>query len=88
MSGRITDPAELQRRAAMVDQKVLEDIERAGWSDMSVFPTDDEPGPYFNYTIGLAEKYDHPDLIVLGMPSHVAHGTLWAAFRSSDGSSS
>lgn len=63
-----------------VDRKVVEDISRTGWSDISVFPTQDSPGLPFNYTVGFAE-FEHPDLIMIGLNNEQAHGVLWAAFN-------
>lgn len=77
---RITDPQELARRSAMLDQKVRDDIAKHGWSDTAVFPVEGDPGVYFNYTVGLIEQ-DHPDLIVVGMPPEVGHRVLWAAYH-------
>ena len=63
-----------------VDLKVLDDIKKYGWSSISVFPTEDDPGCYFTYTVGLLE-HNHPDLIVVGMPPEVSHGVLNAAYE-------
>jgi hypothetical protein len=61
-----------------VDQKVLEDIQRDGWSDIAVFPTADTPGLPFNYTVGLAE-FNHPDLLIMGMDNSGMHEVLHSA---------
>lgn len=76
---RITDPKILAERGRMLDRKIMEDIEKHGWSDMAIFPTSDDPGLYFNYTVGLAER-NHPDLIVVGMPPETGHYTLSSAY--------
>jgi len=58
----------------------MADIARMGWSGMAIFPTEGDPGPYFNYTVGLIEQ-NHPDLIVLGMSPKVGHGVLLSAYE-------
>ena len=60
------------------DQKVLDDIMRVGWSDIGVFPTKEETGLPFNYTVGLT-LLEHPELIIMGMENAQAHGVLRAA---------
>lgn len=57
--------------------KVASDIERVGWSAISVFPcADDPPGsPAFTYSVGLRDR-DHPELIVFGLDPRVAHGMI------------
>jgi hypothetical protein len=77
---RITDPRELARRRKMYEQNVRDAIKEHGWHDTAVFPTKDEESPYFNYTTGLKEM-NHPDLIIVGMPSAVAHRVLWTCVR-------
>lgn len=67
-------------RLDAVDRKVLDDIARVGWSAIGVFPTQDDPGPYFTYTVGMVEQ-NHPDLIVTGMPMETAHGVLASAYE-------
>lgn len=58
-------------------KKVLEDTERflnePGWMVMAVGPGDDKPG--FAYTVGLIH-YDHPEVIVFGLPPTTAHSIL------------
>lgn len=42
-------------------------VARNGWTMMFVFP-ENEPGgdPSFCYTIGLTEKFDHPEIFLVG----------------------
>jgi len=63
-----------------VDLKVITDIANTGWSDMCIFPTEnDPPGSLpFNYTVGLTE-FNHPDLIIVGLANTQAHGVMHAA---------
>lgn len=60
--------------------KMTADIEKYGWTDISVFPTEDDPGISFSYSVGML-THDHPDMIVVGMSSQVAHGVLWSAYE-------
>lgn len=71
---RQIDPAKLDH----VDRKVMGDIEKHGWSDISVFPTEDMPGLPFNYTVGLVDM-SHPDLLVMGMHHEQMHGIFCSA---------
>jgi len=57
------------------DRKVLADIERTGWSDIGVFPTKENQGNPFNYTVGLT-KINHAELITMGMVNDQAHHLL------------
>jgi Domain of unknown function (DUF4262) len=60
-----TDPGE---------QKVLDDVSKFGWHCMNVFG-DDEHEP-FSYTVGLFQTYGHPELLIYGLPSNIAHSVL------------
>jgi hypothetical protein len=70
----------LLRQHDRVDRKVLDDVARVGWSDICVFPTENDPPEArpFNYTVGLVE-FNHPDLILIGMENRQGHGVLHAA---------
>jgi hypothetical protein len=59
----------------------MDDIAAHGWSDIAVFPTKDDPGQPFNYTVGLG-GFDHPELMVMGLPNQQLHQMLWSAFKS------
>lgn len=61
-----------QRRLRQLDQRVAADVARVGWHMTGVFPTSDEPGPYFCYTVGLFKTYGHPELITFGLNPHIA----------------
>jgi hypothetical protein len=61
-----------------VDRKVLGDVEKHGWSCISVFPTKEDGTVPFNYTVGLVE-HGHPDLIVMGLSNEQLYGILNAA---------
>jgi len=40
-------------------------IERFGWTGMYVLPEGSSPG--WGYTIGLSERFDHPELVIAGL---------------------
>jgi len=63
-----------QTELETTDKKVLEDIERFGWSVMQV--TSDRITPGWSYTIGLHETLKQPELIVLGLQGDLAHSVL------------
>lgn len=48
-----------------IDARVRADIARTGWHVVLVPPEPDSPG--WAHTIGLLERFDHPELIVFGM---------------------
>jgi len=58
-------------------RKVREDIERVGWSAMGVGPTAQDPETTpFMYSIGFSTTFEHPEVIVFGLPYAVAYGML------------
>jgi hypothetical protein len=67
-----------QERLDAFRDKIARDVERVGWSSVSVFPNE-EGGPTFTYTIGLPKTLGHPELILYGLPSSQAHGILASA---------
>jgi hypothetical protein len=64
-----------------LDRKVLGDVEKHGWSDMSIFPTQDSPGRSFNYTVGFSRYLDQPELLIMGLDHQQMHGILGAAYE-------
>lgn len=46
-----------------------------GWTVVSVFPTQGDPGPSFAYTVGLSAQ-QLPELAIYGLPAQVAHSVL------------
>lgn len=53
------------------ENKVRADIASHGWSVVKIEP--DAVGPGFAYTIGLQERFGHPEVIVVGLPTALAH---------------
>ena len=45
-----------------------------GWHVIKVMESDE--APEFAYSIGLTESFEHPELIILGLPLDVAHSAL------------
>jgi hypothetical protein len=66
-------------RGALLVKKVRADINRHGWSDMSIFPVKDHEGEPWNYSVGLSETCNHPELCIVGMRQDQAHSILWSA---------
>jgi hypothetical protein len=55
----------------VVLDKIQRDLAKYGWSAISVFPTEENPGDRFTYTVGL-----DPELIVVGIHADAAHSVL------------
>jgi hypothetical protein len=76
------------------DRKLLADVEGHGWHVLGVQSEDD--GPDFAYSVGLYQRFNHPELIVFGLDVDVMHtminsvgelaraGHLFADFDESD----
>jgi hypothetical protein len=52
-----------------LEQKVFDDIKRYGWHVLGVEP--DETSPGFAYSIGLWHQFNHPEVILFGLPYEV-----------------
>jgi hypothetical protein len=61
------------------EQRVVEGIAKYGWHDLGVEEYGRVPG--FNYTIGLMQTYDHPEVIIFGLTGKLRHGVLWGIVR-------
>lgn len=62
-----------------VDAKVMQDVERVGWTDIGVFPVPAKPTLPFNYTVGLSMTFEHPELLVMGIDNNTQHAILVSA---------
>lgn len=60
----------------MRHSKVATDIRRYGWHCLHVFPTQDDEGVCFTYSIGFTESYGAPEIAVFGLPQEKAHALL------------
>jgi hypothetical protein len=56
------------------DAQMRSDIATYGWHVIQV--AEDDEGPGFAYTIGLFERFAHPELIVFGLPLETMHRML------------
>ena len=56
------------------EQKVIDDIAAYGWHCMNIMADGDQPP--FSFTIGLFQSYGHPELIIFGLRSEIAHQIL------------
>jgi len=59
------------------EQKVIDDIAKYGWHCVNILAEGDD-GP-FSFTVGLLQTYKHPEFIIFGLPSKVAHQILQIA---------
>lgn len=53
------------------DRQLLADVEQYGWHVIAV--EEDEEGPAFAFSIGLNHNFDHPEVILFGLPVSVMH---------------
>ena len=56
------------------EQKVLDDVEQYGLHVVNVLAEGDLPE--FSYTIGLYKNFNHPEVLVYGLPRNRAHPLL------------
>lgn len=56
------------------DNDILQSVERTGWHTVGVEWSEDSPS--FLYTIGLGTSWDHPEVIVFGLPNEVAYSIV------------
>lgn len=69
-----TDPDEI---------KLIEDIEKFGWHCLNILAEGELP-PY-SFSVGLFHSYQHPELIIFGLPANVAHQVLHIAVEAIKG---
>lgn len=53
-----------------VIKEIKEKIKEKGWAMANIFMSETEPG--FVYTNGLQKNYEHPEIIVFGLPHETA----------------
>jgi hypothetical protein len=61
-------------RAAVLDDTRAK-IAAHGWTVIGVFPTPEDPGPSFAYTVGLSGK-GLPEVAIYGLHTRIAHSLL------------
>ena len=59
------------------DEKLLSDIEKYGWHVVGVFEEENSPG--FTFTVGLYYQFEHPEILIMGLPQQTAHALLTTA---------
>jgi hypothetical protein len=60
---------------ATQNQEIKDNIRNFGWHCLHVFPTNDNHGK-FSYSIGFAESYGAPEVMVFGVDREKAHALL------------
>jgi Domain of unknown function (DUF4262) len=53
------------------DRKLLLDIEHMGWHVLGI--RGDERGPQYSFSVGIYYTFGHPEILVMGLSSEVAH---------------
>lgn len=61
------------------EQKVIDDIEKYGWHCVNIL-ADGDCAP-FSFTVGLFQSYGHPELVIFGLRSEIAHRVLNISVR-------
>lgn len=56
------------------DDQLRADIATYGWHVIKV--SEDDEGPGFAFTIGLFRRFEHPELILFGLPLETMHAML------------
>jgi hypothetical protein len=52
------------------DRKLLADVERVGWHIVGIFRR--EEAPEYAFSVGLYHTFDHPEIIIFGLPHQTA----------------
>ena len=52
------------------DRKLLADVERVGWHVVGIH--EDENGPAYAFSVGLFHTFEHPEIILFGLPHETA----------------
>lgn len=56
------------------DEKVFADIQQYGWHVVQIL--EDEVRPAFAFSIGLFQTFQHPEIIIFGLPLEMARQVL------------
>ena len=59
------------------DRKLLSDVATHGWHVVMI--EGDEEGPGYLFTVGLYYNYEHPELLIMGLPRDVSYQLLHEA---------
>ena len=60
---------------AAQNQRISDNIRAHGWHCLHVFPTKEDQDQ-FSYSIGFAESYGAPEVLIFGLAREKAHGLL------------
>ncbi|WP_396127172.1 DUF4262 domain-containing protein [Edaphobacter bradus] len=66
MTRHSTDPGLTEH-----ERDVLQRLEATGWFVNKI--AEDSEGPGFAYSFGLYERYQHPEIIIFGLPPDIMH---------------
>ena len=53
------------------DRKLVSDVNSVGWHVVGIH--EDESGPAYCFSVGLYYTFNHPEIVVMGLPHSVAH---------------
>jgi len=56
-------------------QRIHDDVATFGWHVVAV-KVDETADDIFAFTVGLFQTYEHPELVIVGLPMKAAHGIL------------
>ena len=59
------------------EQRVVDDVAKFGWHCVHILAEGE--APEYSFTVGLFHSYRHPELIIFGLSSKVAHQILTTA---------
>jgi Domain of unknown function (DUF4262) len=57
-----------------MEEELMSNLKEPGWTVMGIGASENEPG--FSYTVGLWHSFQHPEIIVFGLPIRYAHSIL------------
>ena len=61
------------------DRKLLADVAQHGWHVVHIFA--DDQGPGYSFTVGLYLSWNHPELLIMGLPQDQLYAILAEAVR-------
>ena len=59
------------------ERKIVSDVKSFGWHVINILP--DESGPQYSFSVGLYRKFDHSELLVMGLSHPVGHQLINSA---------
>jgi Domain of unknown function (DUF4262) len=61
-------------RLDATDRKLLSDVEQYGWHCLHIH--DEDQLPFWSFTVGVVQTWQHPEFVVFGLRDTVAHDLL------------